>query len=648
FFLTTVFDAYGKIPSGILSGHTFIFGDYHECIQIRGEYTPPGSTEKQVVRGRYSSTYILPGPELLKLLQQVPGNSSALETLSPGLRESVSLRVLLEYMFDLNGAPFMMPVIGTCFPDSCSGADVQQILDSFHKHVSQDYLTQVVEGSYTEERPSFEADDYVMIAVLALIGTLCLVSTLVDIQQSSKEGNSHERAAFSVYTNTSKWASTKVGSGNLGCLHGLRFMSMSWVVLCHTFGQIAPHTWNLVDVKMVYKDWTFYPLVNGTTSVDTFFTMSGALVAYNLLKELDKTKGRFNYALFVIHRYLRLTPTYVIIMGIMATLLPYLGGGPNWYIMETDSAQCQKYWWHNALYVNNLVKYETTGCYGESWYLANDMQFFLLSPLVIYPLWRWKRIGFGALAVLSLASVIIPAWIIADKRLPPTLILSIPMKTYMNDIYKKPWGRFGPYVVGIGLGYVLRYRAENLGKFRKIPLLMVAAGWGLCTALALGVIYVGMYYFNPHNADDTLSSFHTAVYGGLHRTIWGICIAWIVFACVSGYGGVVNKLLSLRIFMPLGRLTYCMYITSYHTQFIYHASIPHAEHYSAYRVVNIFFAHMVMSGIVAFVLTLALESPFIQLEKIMFTSKRQPRTIEHAVNPKHGNENSVDINANNL
>ena len=30
---------------------------------------------------------------------------------------------------------------------------------------------------------------------------------------------------------------------------------------------------------------------------------------------------------------------------------------------------------------------------GETWYLACDMQMFILSPLFVCPLWRWKRLG---------------------------------------------------------------------------------------------------------------------------------------------------------------------------------------------------------------------------------------------------------------
>jgi len=55
--------------------------------------------------------------------------------------------------------------------------------------------------------------------------------------------------AFSFYTNIEKWSSTDTSEGNLGCLHGLRFLSMCWVVLGHTwavlmFGPI----WNPLSV----------------------------------------------------------------------------------------------------------------------------------------------------------------------------------------------------------------------------------------------------------------------------------------------------------------------------------------------------------------------------------------------------------------
>ena len=59
------------------------------------------------------------------------------------------------------------------------------------------------------------------------------------------------------------------------------------------------------------KSYAFQAVLNGFPSVDTFFVLSGVLVAYLLLKELDKTKGRVNWIMFYVHRYLRYYTTRI-------------------------------------------------------------------------------------------------------------------------------------------------------------------------------------------------------------------------------------------------------------------------------------------------------------------------------------------------
>ena len=46
-------------------------------------------------------------------------------------------------------------------------------------------------------------------------------------------------------------------------------------------------------------------MLNGFPSVDSFFLISGVLMSYLTLKELDKTNGRLSIPLFYVHRYLR-------------------------------------------------------------------------------------------------------------------------------------------------------------------------------------------------------------------------------------------------------------------------------------------------------------------------------------------------------
>jgi peptidoglycan/LPS O-acetylase OafA/YrhL len=44
------------------------------------------------------------------------------------------------------------------------------------------------------------------------------------------------------------------------------------------------------------------------------------------------------------------------------------------------------------------------------------------------------------------------------------------------------------------------------------------------------------------------------------RIVWGLSIAWVIFACHNGSGGFVNKFLSCRWWIPVGRIGFSLYL----------------------------------------------------------------------------------------
>lgn len=74
-----------------------------------------------------------------------------------------------------------------------------------------------------------------------------------DRRVSPRMGNMYQYLmAFSFYTNTKKWLSTRKNSEDFGCLHGIRFLSTCWVILGHGYYVFAAFpVWNIVDVKHV-------------------------------------------------------------------------------------------------------------------------------------------------------------------------------------------------------------------------------------------------------------------------------------------------------------------------------------------------------------------------------------------------------------
>lgn len=61
-------------------------------------------------------------------------------------------------------------------------------------------------------------------------------------------------------------------------------------------------------------------------------------------------------------------------------------------------------------------------CQGEAWYLANDMQFYVLSPFILYPMWRWEMAGLVLLSIYSVLSCVCPALLVHFYDTTPTTL----------------------------------------------------------------------------------------------------------------------------------------------------------------------------------------------------------------------------------
>lgn len=61
-----------------------------------------------------------------------------------------------------------------------------------------------------------------------------------------------------------------------------------------------------------------------------------------------------------------------------------MGNGPLFPNEGFESPDCKSQWWANIFYINNFYKPDSF-CFGISWYLANDFQFHLFSPLILIP-----------------------------------------------------------------------------------------------------------------------------------------------------------------------------------------------------------------------------------------------------------------------
>ena len=95
----------------------------------------------------------------------------------------------------------------------------------------------------------------------------------------------------------------------------------------------------------------FEAVLNALPSVDSFFLMGGTLTAYIVFRELEKAGSNSSRSvgdhyyqrlyqlsfrhlittiLYYVHRYLRLTIPYALVLAVIVAVLPHLASGPQW------------------------------------------------------------------------------------------------------------------------------------------------------------------------------------------------------------------------------------------------------------------------------------------------------------------------------
>ena len=346
---------------------------------------------------------------------------------------------------------------------------------------------------------------------------------------------------------------------NYAAIDGLRGLSFVWMFMFHCFLYAKYHfgydkLLSLIADSPFALDW----LWNADKAVDTFFFLSGFLIAGLLFREHQKT-GDIKMLRFYGRRYLRLTPVYV-----FAILIFWAIRGPHWQNL-----------WQNLLYINNFFPYESMAMVW-TWTLAVEEQFYLVFPLTLLFLlnknWFYKndsRINLGiGLLLLFVLSFAIRAWLVYSDPIVRGIDMSVLVSDYeglhhySSVMYDNLYTRFGAFICGIFVAYLNSYYATQVSEFLQKRF----------RVLLLNIIFLGAFLLIVWlPVTDTSINFSQAFkdfYIIANRNIYSLCLAWIILLCVNNDASIrwINTFFSLKAFYPLAQLSYSMYI--FHIVFI--------------------------------------------------------------------------------
>ncbi|KAG5681173.1 hypothetical protein PVAND_010631 [Polypedilum vanderplanki] len=572
-------DTWAKVQAGFLSGNSVNFGDFDSCVEFK----------HNEIQGQFCWIILSP-------LQNSTFENNF---------HDINFKSLANFLH-LNDIKSIKN--GFCLPASCSAEDVIKFLNEQFL-LANNLIAQNVECR-TNDILNLNLYDYFAIFLFSLIIFLMVMCTIYEISMKHKNKKTDQLlTSFSIYTNGAKlFDTTKIKSENsLNCLHGLRALSIIWIITGHRFSNQFP--WGN-SIELVEFNKTFLSAIvrAHVMAVDTFFLMGALLMTLSTLKDCEK--GNLNILRMIWKRYLRYTPVYAATMLVIICFSKYLITGPHNF--EKLREPCVKNWWMLLLHIQNYLPADEM-CLNHGWYLSADFQLFIISPFIILSIHKFGKKLLALPIILCLGTIIyaMSMSFIFDMRLD-TLDPDERLKYYIRYVYFQTQSRAGPWFIGIILGY---FMYQNQGKIMKISKWIDITMWILSLCVLSSIVILRYVLFNS----TTLSTTAHSLQIGLERSIWACGLCWIIFACQNvKSGGFIRWFLSLSQWQPISRIGLSMYITGAVYQFcmIYNQRVP--LFMNAWQVVPTLCSDIVIIIILSTLTYLAFEAPPMIIENYVY------------------------------
>ncbi|GMT15815.1 hypothetical protein PFISCL1PPCAC_7111, partial [Pristionchus fissidentatus] len=293
--------------------------------------------------------------------------------------------------------------LGLCIPASCEDdKDVGRILSSITNG-----SVQICGISCPESTKEFSRTFYFINGILISIFVVALGASILDYIARRNDMDEDLKTdlewkllmSLSILRNSADIFTMTKDADSILCLDAIRFITFTWVVAGHAIVFVADGD-NGLQVLKISNQLISDLFLNFFSTVDTFFVLSGLLVAYSFFKAIknilqkqhrdsDYMYTPLNWILFYVHRWMRLTPAYLMFIGFYVAWTPQIhdvwssGIAQN---LTQNVINCEERWWMNALYINNFGDFLGT-CYPISWFLAVDTQLYYTAPIFLVSLY---------------------------------------------------------------------------------------------------------------------------------------------------------------------------------------------------------------------------------------------------------------------
>lgn len=428
---------------------------------------------------------------------------------------------------------------------------------------------------------------------------------------------------FSLITNVKTFLTFPRPKHEIGCINGIRSITMLWIVAVHS---------------LQYVDWSSFvrvfenerllalplnqPMLNANYVVDNFFLISGLLATHSTCFAKLRSRPTFSPLSYVVSRYLRLTPQ-ILLVSLLYILLPLIGDGPFWYDAAHYSSQnCQQNFWVNLLHIQAFYKSDQM-CNLVTWWVSVDMFFHLFALIIIYLIVSESLLS---AKLFSLSSVILlTSFAFAThyaNNFPPNMFAVMPQvaemwSDYVVRYFWSPLPHVYPFFVGLWLGHCL---ANNSFKNNIIVTKYSALSSNVAGITMLLILMAPLAYSSGWLSVTSLPQILSTTYNLASAILWTNCLSILIVTCHNNQHSELNKFLSSRNFSIIAKSSYMIYLSHMLVLTVYSGTRYAPIDLSTLSLGYMLIGNVVTSCILGMLLCIVFESPALRFQRYI-TSK---------------------------
>jgi peptidoglycan/LPS O-acetylase OafA/YrhL len=333
----------------------------------------------------------------------------------------------------------------------------------------------------------------------------------------------------------------------LPCLTGVRFVAAFIVLFSH-----AAHT------LIIFSDNMFWYHVGDALvwfGMTLFFVLSGFVIHYNYSAHFRSRPLSSALSGFAAARFARLCPMYFVCLIVAFATVPLETSFPNrtylfpFYLTATQS------WVYIFPDPNQFL---CSSFYPHAWSISTEVCFYLMYPLLVFPLSRIRRFRTGVIvSALFVATAFGVLWLLISGKMPwlawllkgPSAEPVSPRSFVLWMGYFSPAIRFFEFAMGC-------VAAQVFLTIQHIPVGTRERRAGLAGLSAAIVVLVGLHFFAFKCTSDAGSAFLPFV---KMNFLYAPAIGVLLFCCVR-YPTVLSRFLNAKPVIKLGEASYSIYL----------------------------------------------------------------------------------------